>query len=214
MKRAIGLVVAVGTLALAGSANAAKVGIGFYDGDIGVAGGYIPEYIADPGEVNAPAISFTSAGAKIITFHDPIATISADPPGEDSPCMLLDSHTAECVLPDPRWIQQKSRSQSLAALYATSGSLLYVRADLGDRNDSYAGLAGEPFSLDLYGGAGNDTLFTGPGLTGIHADAGNDFIYAADGRDTTVFCGDGTDHVRTRDAGDTLWSDCEEVAAP
>jgi hypothetical protein len=194
------------------AASAAKVGIGFSSGDIGVAGGYIPEYVADPGEVNQPSISITTAGATIVTFRDPLATISSEPPGDDSPCTLFDAHTAECVLPDPRWVQQTSGT--LASVYAANGTLLYVRAQLGDRNDSYTGLASQAFPLELYGGAGNDTLSAGPGLTVFHADAGNDFIFAANGRDEPVFCGDGTDHVRTLDPGDEAWTDCEDVAAP
>src|SRR4051812_20525595 len=106
MKGRIGLAVTVATLAFAGSANASRVGIAFYDGDIGVTGGYSVDYIADPGEVNQPTVTLTNTGVKVITIHDPSATISPDPPAgefvlgeawhyDETPCTLLDSHTAK-----------------------------------------------------------------------------------------------------------------------
>ena len=216
------LAVAVGMLIVSASAQAAQVGIGFDIGDIGVSGGYIPEYVAAPGEVNAPTVTLTTAGtAKIITFHDPVATLSAEPPEGDTACRLVDEHTANCILPDPEWIQRFSDVPpgSFAPVWATTGALHYVRVDLGDRNDTYApgavpSIGGALFPLILNGGAGNDTLTNGPGQTGTDGGSGNDFIFARNGLDEFITCGDGVDHVRSIDPGDRAWTDCESVAAP
>jgi hypothetical protein len=223
---ALAAIAGVVLLAPAG-ANAAKVGISFYDGDIGFAGGYLVDYVADSGEVNQPTATLTSAGAQIITFHDPVATISAEPPtgefydrggvwhGDWTPCTLVDPHTAKCVLPDPNWILRKAQS-GLSALYAGEGRLFGVDLLLGDRNDSYAPGPLAPgegrVAVDVHAGEGNDTIVAGGAYTGIFGDAGNDFISAADGFDELIMCGDGTDHVRTLDPGDDAWTDCEDVA--
>jgi Ca2+-binding RTX toxin-like protein len=201
------------------SAHAAQVGIGFDSGDIGVPGGYIPEYVAAPGEVNAPTVT-ADAASSVITFHDPVATLSPEPPEGDPACTLLDEHTAACVLPDPAWIQRFAGFPgSLALLYATTGAIKYLEIDLGDRNDSYvptvpASVGGTAPPLILKGGAGNDTLTNGPGATGTDAGPGNDFIFARNGIDEFVMCGGGVDHVRSMDAGDDAWTDCEQVAPP
>jgi hypothetical protein len=208
-----GFAVVVATLACAGSASAAQVGIYLDSGDIGVAGGYVPVYVAAPGEVNTPTVTVAPG---LVTFHDPVATISADPPEGDSACTLLDAHTAQCVLPDPGWIQRETVALNGALVYALGTGVEYVSIDLGDRNDTYVpapvGLGEQAFSLQLQGGAGNDTLTNGPGATGTFGGPGNDFIYAADGSDELIMCGDGTDHVRTLDPGDEAWTDCEDVA--
>ena len=202
-------------------AGAAQVGIDFDSGDIGVPGGYIPEYVAAPGEVNAPTVTMSGAGnAKVVTFHDPVATLSEQPPEGDTACTLTDPHTATCVLPDPGWIERFAGwPGSLGLVYATTGALQYVRVALGDRNDTYApvlpaSVAGLTFPLILEGGAGNDTLTNGPGQTGTNGGPGNDFIFARNGLDEFVMCGDGVDHIRSMDAGDDAWTDCESVAAP
>lgn len=224
--RLAGLTVAVAALALANTANAAKVGIGFDSMD-GL-GGYVLDYIADPGEVNRPTVTITGAGAKVVTFKDPVATISADPPYhhffasyyQDSPCTLLDAHTAECVLPDPRWVQEESSvfDPSLAMVYADAGTVAGMRIDLGDRNDAYepaGGILGDAFSVVLWGGPGNDSLTTQPGgESSVYADSGNDTIFAANGARDYIACGDGVDHVRSRDTFDYIETDCEDVAAP
>jgi hypothetical protein len=213
----VGFVVAVGTLSLAGPAGAAQVGIYLDSGDIGVAGGYVPVYVAAPGEVNAPTVTVSATGG-LVTFHDPVATISADPPEGDSPCTLLDAHTAQCVLPDPGWIERETAALNGALVYALGTGVEYVSIDLGDRNDSYVpapvGLGGQEFPARLFGGPGNDTLTTGPGETETYAGSGNDTIFAANGHDELVVCGDGIDHVRTVDPGDDAWTDCEYVASP
>jgi hypothetical protein len=220
---------AVALLIVPAGADAAKVGITFYDGDIGLPGGYLVDYVADPGEVNQPTASLTAlpSGQKVITFRDPIATISADPPSGEfvdrggvshygwTPCTRLDAHTAKCVLPDPAWVQRKAQA-GLSAVYAADGQLFGIDLRLGDRNDSYApapiGLGEQPPALDVDGGDGNDTIVAGPAYTSIFGGGGNDFIYAADGFNELVMCGDGTDHVRTLDPGDDAWTDCEDVA--
>src|SRR4051794_10065444 len=226
MRGTVGFTVAIATLALAGSANAAEVGIAFDSMD--GFGGYVPEYVADPGEVNQPTVSITGAGTRVVTFKAPAATISPDPPYhtffgstyQDSPCKLLDSHTAECILPDPRWVQQESSvfDPSLAMVYADSGSISYIGIDLGDRNDVYRpvdDLVGGGFSVVLRGGAGNDTLTTQPGAnSSVYGGSGNDTVFAAGEAADYLECGDGIDHVRSRDSFDYVEPDCEDVAAP
>jgi Ca2+-binding RTX toxin-like protein len=208
---------AVVLLVAPAGADAAKVGIYLDSGDIGVVGGYVPVYVAAPGEVNAPTVTVTGTG-DLVTFHDPVATLSADPPEGDSPCTLVDAHTAHCVLPDPGWIQREAVALNGALVYALGTGVKYVSIELGDRNDTYVpapvGLGEQNFALNLDGGSGNDTLTNGPGATGTFGGPGNDFIYAADGVDELVMCGEGTDHVRTLDPGDEAWTDCEDVASP
>ena len=237
MKRKVGLAVAVATLALAGNASAAKVGIGFYDGDIGFPGGYLIDYVADPGEVNQPTVTLTDpagSGPKVVTFRDPSATFSAGAPTTDyysdggvwhineTPCELVDAHTARCVIPDPTWMQRKAQAAAglglgWGTLYATEGRIFGIYIYLGDRNDTYAPTAptdvGETSpGVEVYGGDGNDTINAGPGPTTVFAGAGNDFINAADGFGEFISCGEGLDHVRTLDPGDDPWTDCEDVA--
>src|SRR5689334_2060750 len=176
MRGTVGLVVAIATLALAGSANAARVGIAFYSGEIPATGGYLIDYIADPGEVNQPTATVTGAGtATVVTVHDPVATISPEPPTPDeqfqqgfvfhgnwSACTLLDPHTAKCVVPDPTIVANNAENPSFGLIPATEGTIAGIGLRLGDRNDTYAPPVpslGEEFTpVQVWGGDGNDRI--------------------------------------------------------
>jgi hypothetical protein len=82
----------------------------------------------------------------------------------------------------------------------------------GDGNDVVRAAANVKVNMDVYGGAGNDTITTGQGRDRVDGGAGNDIINTGAGRDDvfggagndTIDAGSGHDVVYGGDGNDTL----------
>jgi hypothetical protein len=150
-----------------------------------------------------------------VTVTDANATFDSAPPTGDSPCAIVDAHTARCTAPAGTFLTQailQLGDGNNRIQFASDTVPLREEITTGDGNDD---ISTGPFVGDAsyryasFTGGGNDTVHIGPAvrewLSGgplygqpnaglaVWTQGGNDTIYALNGNADAVDCGDGND---------------------